>query len=85
MAARLGAGQLDSEAGVPPGADEAAREVAYKRYGMSRAARYGWQDTYVYTKALGEMLLGQVARDAGLPVAIVRPSIVESAWREPMR
>ncbi|XP_046382377.1 putative fatty acyl-CoA reductase CG5065 [Ischnura elegans] len=39
-------------------------------------------NTYVFTKALAEHML---LRESGnLPVAIVRPSIVLSAWREPL-
>jgi fatty acyl-CoA reductase len=39
-------------------------------------------NTYTYTKALAESLL--VDECGPLPVAIVRPSIVTSSWREPM-
>lgn len=38
--------------------------------------------TYTYTKALAESLL--VEECGSLPVAIVRPSIVTAAWREPL-
>ncbi|MBI3091116.1 MAG: SDR family oxidoreductase [Candidatus Tectomicrobia bacterium] len=49
--------------------------------GMSRAQRYGWNDTYTFTKALGEKLL---VRDHGaVPLIILRPSIIESSLREP--
>lgn len=40
-------------------------------------------NTYTYTKALAEHLIALEASD--LPVAIVRPSIVVAAWREPLR
>jgi len=50
--------------------------------GMERARMHGWQDTYVFTKAMGEMLAGR-ERD-GLPLAIVRPAIVEGAYAEPL-
>ena len=40
-------------------------------------------NTYTYTKALAENLL--VDECGGLPVAIVRPSIVTASWREPCR
>ncbi|CAI7845711.1 unnamed protein product [Closterium sp. NIES-54] len=50
--------------------------------GMSRAQQCGWQDTYVFTKAMGEMVLTRGHKD--LPLAIVRPSIVESCLIEPM-
>ena len=39
-------------------------------------------NTYTYTKSLAEHLL--VNDGEGLPLAIVRPSIVCGAWREPI-
>jgi hypothetical protein len=30
--------------------------------GLEHARQYGWQDTYVFTKAMGEMLVGEVAK-----------------------
>eukprot|EP00899_Mesostigma_viride_P000641 jgi/Mesvir1/10578/Mv21793-RA.2 len=51
--------------------------------GMARSRVYGWQDTYVFTKAMGEAVLA--AERGHLPVAIIRPSIVESAMREPVK
>jgi fatty acyl-CoA reductase len=39
-------------------------------------------NTYTYTKAMAEYLL--VEECAGLPVAIVRPSIVGASWEEPL-
>jgi thioester reductase-like protein len=51
--------------------------------GMRRAAELGWPNTYTMTKSMAESLL---ARDAaGLPVAIVRPAIVESSVERPFR
>ena len=49
--------------------------------GMERANRFGWQNTYTFAKALGEMLIYRERGD--LPVAVVRPSIVESALAQP--
>lgn len=40
-------------------------------------------NTYTFTKALAETLLSEECK--ALPVAIVRPSIVTAAWREPLR
>jgi len=51
------------------------------RVGMKRAKYLGWPNTYTFTKSLGESLL--VQRSGDLPVAIVRPSIVESSTRTP--
>jgi fatty acyl-CoA reductase len=49
--------------------------------GIAQAQRHGWNDTYTFTKWLGE----QVALRAmhGRTLAIVRPSIIESTLREP--
>lgn len=49
--------------------------------GRARAAALGWPDAYAYTKALGERALLEQRGD--VPVSIVRPSIIESAWAEP--
>ncbi len=49
--------------------------------GVARAASLGWPDAYAYTKALGERAL--VESKGNVPVSIVRPSIIESAWAEP--
>jgi len=49
--------------------------------GLSRARRFGWIDTYSFTKALGEQLLVKSAN--GVPVIILRPSIVESTLYQP--
>jgi thioester reductase-like protein/phosphoserine phosphatase len=51
------------------------------RVGMKRAAHLGWPNTYTFTKSLGESMLAQRGRD--LPIAIIRPSIVESSTRTP--
>ena len=51
------------------------------RAGMKRAHHLGWPNTYTFTKSLGESSLAKLGR--GLPIAIVRPSIVESSERTP--
>ena len=51
------------------------------RLGLYRARMHGWQDTYVFTKAMGEQLL--VAERGDVPLVIFRPSIVEGALSEP--
>ncbi|KAM3741403.1 hypothetical protein ACB098_08G174500 [Castanea mollissima] len=52
-----------------------------KDLGIKRAKLYGWPNTYVYTKALGEMILGQFHQN--LPLAIIRPTMVTSTYKEP--
>src|SRR6266404_5814613 len=51
------------------------------RVGMRRAQHLGWPNTYTFTKSLGESILAREGKD--LPIAIVRPSIVESSTRTP--
>jgi long-chain acyl-CoA synthetase len=51
------------------------------RVGVKRAKRLGWPNTYTLTKSLAESLL--ISRGAGLPIAIVRPSIVETSTEQP--
>ena len=51
------------------------------RLGSARARANGWQDTYVFTKAMGEQILS--AERGDVPLVIVRPSIVEGALSEP--
>ncbi len=50
------------------------------RLGMERAKRWGWPNTYTFSKSLGEQL---IAGTPGLRYALARPSIVESALRYP--
>src|SRR5207244_10759216 len=49
--------------------------------GLRRAQHLGWPTTYTFTKSLGESILARQGKD--LPIAIVRPSIVESSERSP--
>ncbi len=49
--------------------------------GRARAKALGWPDAYAYTKSLSERALLEVKGD--VPVTIVRPSIIESAYAEP--
>ncbi|KAJ0700488.1 putative alcohol-forming fatty acyl-CoA reductase [Helianthus annuus] len=59
------------------------KEIAsfMKDLGIQRAKHHGWPNTYVFTKAMGEMLLGELRKD--VPLVILRPSIVSSTYKEP--
>lgn len=46
-----------------------------------RAKLHGWQDTYVFTKAMGEMVINSMRGE--VPVVTIRPSVIESTWRDP--
>ncbi|KAL5231799.1 hypothetical protein ABZP36_030575 [Zizania latifolia] len=61
---------------------EKAEKRAMKELGLKRARNFGWPNTYVFTKAMGEMLLGHLRGD--LPVVVVRPSIITSILKEPL-
>lgn len=43
-----------------------------------RANKYGWPNTYSFTKAMGEMVLGDFT-----PLVIIRPTIVTSTFKQP--
>ena len=49
--------------------------------GMRRARELGWPNTYTFTKSVAESLIARFAAD--LPIAIVRPSIVETSTHDP--
>ncbi|MGD1213854.1 MAG: SDR family oxidoreductase [Terriglobales bacterium] len=51
--------------------------------GTRRAKELGWPNTYTFTKSLAESLIAK--HGAGLPIAIVRPSIVETSVTKPFR
>ncbi|XP_015161534.1 fatty acyl-CoA reductase 2-like [Solanum tuberosum] len=52
-----------------------------KDFGLERAKLYGWQDTYSFTKAIGEMMINNM-RDE-IPILIIRPSGITSSYKEP--
>jgi thioester reductase-like protein len=49
--------------------------------GMQRARELGWPNTYTLSKSLAESLL--IEHGADLPIAVVRPAIVETSIRKP--
>lgn len=49
--------------------------------GMNWSRRRGWNDTYTYTKAMGEQIVA--AGSARVPTVIIRPSVIESSLAEP--
>ena len=53
------------------------------RAGTRRARRLGWPNTYTLTKSLAESMI--VRYGEGLPIAVVRPSIVETSTDQPFR
>ena len=59
--------------------EECRRELIDR--GMDRARAAGWNDTYTFTKWIGEQLL---VRDRGhVPLVIHRPAIIEGSFDEP--
>ena len=51
--------------------------------GTRRALELGWPNTYTLTKSLAESLIAK--HGAGLPIALVRPAIVETSVDKPFR
>jgi long-chain acyl-CoA synthetase len=51
--------------------------------GTRRAKELGWPNTYTFTKSLAESMIAK--HGEGLPIAIVRPSIVETSVGKPFR
>jgi len=51
--------------------------------GTRRAKELGWPNTYTLTKSLAESLI--VKYGAGLPIAVVRPAIVETSLAKPFQ
>ncbi|KAE8691709.1 Multidrug resistance protein ABC transporter family [Hibiscus syriacus] len=52
-----------------------------KELGLERAKLNGWPNTYVFTKAMGEMVLGNFNGD--LPLVIIRPTMISSTYKQP--
>lgn len=71
-------------AGAGDGDDEKAERKAMKELGLRRSRHFGWSNTYVFTKAMGEMLLSQLRAGPAAAVAIMRPSIITSLLRDPL-
>lgn len=64
------------------GADTEVCRQALIDAGMERARHFGWNDTYTFTKWIGEQLL---VRDRGrVPLVVFRPAIIESSYEEPL-
>ncbi|KAJ8568464.1 hypothetical protein K7X08_027997 [Anisodus acutangulus] len=62
-------------------ASEKSITTTMKELGLERARKYGWPNTYVFTKTMGEMFLGKLKED--IPLVIVRPTIITSTFKEP--
>ncbi|XP_068322490.1 alcohol-forming fatty acyl-CoA reductase-like [Pyrus communis] len=63
------------------GASEEIITRTMKDLGIERAKLYGWPNTYVFTKAIGEIFLHH-SKD-NLPLVVVRPPAVSSTHKEP--
>lgn len=48
---------------------------------INRAKLFGWPNTYVFTKAMGEMCLQDSKND--LFIIIIRPTMITSTYKEP--
>ncbi|MGQ0669137.1 MAG: HAD-IB family hydrolase [Actinomycetota bacterium] len=71
---------------VAADAEQRRKDWVTKRlvnYGRARAQTLGWPDLYTFSKAMGERAVEELAAEAGAPLSIVRPSIIESALEHP--
>jgi HAD superfamily hydrolase (TIGR01490 family) len=71
---------------VAEDAEERRKQWVTKRlvqYGRARAQTLGWPDNYTFTKAMGERAVEELAAEHGVPLSIVRPSIIESSYAHP--
>ena len=50
--------------------------------GLARAHSLDFSDAYAMTKAMAETAMAELRQD--IPLSIVRPSIIESSWAEPL-
>ncbi|KAM5549259.1 fatty acyl-CoA reductase 3-like [Rosa sericea] len=65
-------------------AQDASEEVitnTMKDFGTLRAKLYGWENTYLLTKVMGEMYLGH--SKGNISVAVIRPTLITSTYKEP--
>ncbi|GLJ37417.1 hypothetical protein SUGI_0760060 [Cryptomeria japonica] len=53
-----------------------------KEFGAERAMNFGWPNAYVFTKAVGELMVDYFRED--IPTVIIRPAIIESSLKEPI-
>ncbi|XP_038893773.1 fatty acyl-CoA reductase 3-like [Benincasa hispida] len=63
------------------GATQRSITSIMKDLGLQRSQNYGWTNTYIFTKAMGEMLIAELKEN--IPVVIIRPTIVSSTYKEP--
>jgi long-chain acyl-CoA synthetase len=83
---RGGAGDEDESGDGHEPVPEARRkqwvEEKLKAIGRERALSWGWPNTYSYTKSLGEQLV--LAARESIAVTVARPSVIESALKDPI-
>ncbi|MHB8383608.1 MAG: AMP-binding protein, partial [Candidatus Binataceae bacterium] len=74
-------GELETREGALEHRRKAWVEERLKEIGKQRALKWGWPNTYSYTKSLGEQLV--LAAREELDVTVVRPAVIESALADP--
>lgn len=62
--------------------DNEKQREALVAAGMELAQTHGWNDTYTFTKWLGEQFIDRERGD--VPVVILRPAIIEGSYDEPV-
>ncbi|KAE8697044.1 Fatty acyl-CoA reductase 3 [Hibiscus syriacus] len=69
-----------NELGIQRASDKEITQ-SMKDLGIQRTRFYGLPNTYVFTKAMGEMMIGELK--GTLPAVIIRPTIITSTLKEP--
>ncbi|KGN46956.2 hypothetical protein Csa_020929 [Cucumis sativus] len=66
---------------ISKGATQQTISLTMKQLGLQRAKLYGWPNAYVFTKAMGEMIINDLKDH--IPLVIIRPAIITSTYRQP--
>ncbi len=74
-------GDAQAREGISEGRRKRWVEDRLKQEGLARAQRWGWPNTYSYTKSMGEQLV--LAARGELEATVVRPAVIESAVADP--
>ncbi|KAK9199384.1 hypothetical protein WN944_014575 [Citrus x changshan-huyou] len=65
---------------IAEGASEKEIKLAMTHLVIKRAKMYGWPNTYVFTKAIGELLIQHLKES--ISVVILRPTVISSTYKQ---
>uniref|UniRef100_A0A0D9ZJF3 Fatty acyl-CoA reductase n=1 Tax=Oryza glumipatula TaxID=40148 RepID=A0A0D9ZJF3_9ORYZ len=76
---------IKSELRIKCSSDDKLEKTTMRKLGLKRATHFGWPNTYVLTKAMGEMLLQQLGQDLPIPGDMVINAMmaaINSQWNK---